>query len=83
MHKPDGKTHFSTWEEALERVEEFADALDCNVSITLEDGGTYRFWGHGPRIATWMCGDKEDDLAFYGITRKPNPKKGYLKMVEK
>ena len=63
MHKPDGKTHFSTWEEALERVEEIADALECNVSITLEDDGTYRFWGHGPRIATWMCGDKEDDTA--------------------
>ena len=35
--------------------------------------------GNGTRIATWICGDEEDDLRVYGIDRKPNPKKGYLR----
>jgi hypothetical protein len=36
------------------------------------------FFGHGEKVATWICGDKEDDLPVYGITSEPNPTSGYL-----
>ena len=77
--KPDGRTRFHTFQDALEVVEEFATNLQSNVSITLEDNGMYQFFGNGTRIATWICGDEEDDLRVHVIDRKPNPKKGYLK----
>ena len=77
--KPNGKTRFHTFQDALDKVEEFATNLQSNVSITLEDDGMFQFFGNGTRIATWICGDEEDDLRFYGIDRKPNPKKGYLR----
>ena len=82
MARRSRKIRFYTIEEALKDVEEFADNLESNVSITLEDDNTYAFFGSGKKIATWMCGDKEDDLAFHGIFREPNPKKGYLKKTE-
>ena len=74
--------YFKTIEEALERVEDFADNLESNVPITLEDDNTYMCFGHGKIVARWICGDKEDDLAFYNIDREPNPKKGYLIKTE-
>ena len=77
--KPDGRTRFHTFQDALDKVEAFANNLQSNVSITLEDDGMYQFFGNGTRIATWICGDEEDDLRIYGIDRKPNPKKGYLR----
>ena len=77
--KPDGRTRFHTFQDALEVVEEFATNLQSNVSITLEDDGMYQFFGNGTRIATWICGDEEDDLRVYEINRKPNPKKGCLR----
>ena len=77
--KPDGRTRFHTFQDALEVVEVFATNLQSNVSITLEDDGMYQFFGNGTRIATWICGDEEDDLRVYGSDRKPNPKKGYLR----
>jgi len=73
---------FKTLERAIEHVETFADNLDSNVPIMLEDDGTYMFFGHGRKVATWVCGDKEDDLPFYGITREPKPTKGYQIMKE-
>ena len=76
--KPDGRTRFHTFQDALDKVEEFATNLQSNVSITLEDDGMYQFFGNGTRIATWICGDEEDDLRFYGFDGKPNLKKGYL-----
>ena len=72
-------SHFYTFQDALDKVEEFATNLQSNVSITLEDDGMYQFFGNGTRIATWICGDEEDDLRVHVIDRKPNPKKGYLK----
>ena len=30
-------------------------------------------------MATWICGDDEDDLGVYGINSKPDPKRGFLK----
>ena len=77
--KPDGRTRFHTFQDALDKVEEFATNLQSNVSITLEDDGMYQFFGNGTRIATWICGDEEDDLRVYGIDKKPDPKKGYLR----
>jgi len=77
--KPDGRTRFHTFQDALDKVEEFATNLQSNVSITLEDDGMYQFFGNGTRIATWICADEEDNLRVYGIDRKPNPKKGYLR----
>ena len=77
--KPDGRTRFHTFQDALDKVEEFATNLQSNVSITLEDDGMYQFFGNGTRIATWICGDEEDYLRVYGIDRKSNPKKGYLR----
>jgi len=73
---------FKTIEEALEQVEEFSRGTDINVPITLEDDNTYTFFGHGKIVARWICGDEEDDLAAWGIDRKPNPKKGHLVKTE-
>ena len=77
--KPDGRTRFHTFQDALDKVEEFATNLQSNVSITLEDDGMYQFFGNGTRIATWICGDEEDDLRIHRINRKQIPKKGYLR----
>ena len=57
----------------------FSTYLDSNVPITFENDATFAFFGNGKTIATWICGDEEDDLRIYGIDRKPNPKKGYLR----
>ena len=51
--KPDGRVHFHTLEDALERVEGFAEVLECDVPITLEEDGTYRFFGNGKVILRW------------------------------
>ena len=77
--KPDGRTRFHTFQDALDKVGEFATNLQSNVSITLEDDGMYQFFGNGTRIATWICGDEEDDLLAFGIHRKTKPKKGHLR----
>ena len=77
--KPDGRTRFHTFRDALDKVEEFATNLQSNVPITLEEDGMYQFFGNGTRIATWICGDEEDDLRVYGIDRKPTSKKGCLR----
>ena len=80
MHpKPNGISRFHTFQDALDKVEEFATNLQSNVSITLEDDGVYQFFGNGTRIATWICGDEEDDLRIHGINRNPIPKKGCLR----
>ena len=77
--KPNGKFHFHTFQDALDKVEVFATNLQSNVSITLENDGMYQFFGNGTRIATWICGDEEDDPRIYGMDGKLNPKKGYLR----
>jgi hypothetical protein len=51
------------------------------LAITSEPDGTFMFFGHGEKVAKWMCGDKEDDLRFYGISREPHPTSGYLVTV--
>ena len=75
---PNGKTRFLTFEEALDKVEQFSTDLESNVPITFDDDRTFAFFGNGRKIATWICGDEEDDLAVFGIHRKPNPKRGFL-----
>ena len=72
------KITFDTFEDAIGAVEYFSDDLGCNVTITAEADGTYLVFGYGEKVAKWMCGDKEDDLPFYGINREPNPTSGYL-----
>ena len=51
--KPDDRVHFHTLEDALEKVEEFAEVLESDVPITLEKDGTYRFFGNGKEIVRW------------------------------
>jgi hypothetical protein len=80
--KPNGNTRFHTFEDALGKVEEFSTNLGSNVSITQEDDATFAFFRSGPVIATWICGNEEDDLQIHGIYREPNPKKGYLRKEE-
>ena len=70
---------FDTFEDAIGAVEDFSDGLGCNVTITTEVDGTFMFLGHGEQVATWICGDKQDDFPFYGITREPSPTSGYLR----
>ena len=77
--KPNGKTRFHTFEEALYKVELFAPHLESDVPITLEEDANFAFFGNGTRIATWISGDEEGDLAAFGIHRKPNPKSGFLR----
>ena len=40
-------------EDAQERVDGFARDLESNVPITLEDDGTYRFFGNGKVVFRW------------------------------
>ena len=51
--KPDGRVHFHTLDDALDKVEGFARDLESNVPITLEIDGTYRFFGNGKEIVRW------------------------------
>ena len=51
--KPDDRVHFHTLEDALDQVKEFAEVLECDVPITLEEDGTYRFFGNGREIVRW------------------------------
>jgi hypothetical protein len=68
---------FDTLGSAITALEDWS----INVTITSETDGTFMFFGHGKKVATWICGDMEDDLPFYGITREPNPTSGYLVTV--
>ena len=52
--KPDGRVHFHTIEEALDRVGEFAENIGSYVPITLEEDGTYKFFGNGKKVMTYM-----------------------------
>ena len=74
--KPDGRTRFHTFQDALDKVEAFANNLQSNVSITLEDDGMYQFFSNRTRIVPWICGDEKDDLRVYSIDRKPDLEKG-------
>ena len=76
------KITFDTFEDAIGVVGNFSDGLGSNVTITSEDDGTFMFFGHGEKVATWVCGDKEDDLAFYNIRREPNPTSSYLVIIK-
>ena len=66
---------FDTLGSAISAVEDWS----INVTITSEADGTFMFFGHGKKVATWMCGDKEDDLQFYGVSRESHPTSGYLR----
>ena len=49
--KPNNRTHFHNFEDALFRVPYFAKVLEVgSVPITLEDDGTYQFFGCGRRV---------------------------------
>ena len=73
------KITFDTFDDAIRAVGDFSDGLGCNVTITSEADGTFMFFGHGEKVATWICGDKEDDLPFYGVSRESHPTSGYLR----
>ena len=51
--KPDDRVNFHTLKDALDQVEGFAEVLECDVPITLEEDGTYRFFGNGKEIVRW------------------------------
>ena len=51
--KPDDRVHFHTLEDALDQVEEFAEVLESDVPITLDENRTYRFFGNGKVILRW------------------------------
>ena len=70
---------FHKFQDALDRVDECASDLECNVSITFEDDATFSFFGNGRTIATWVRGDEEGDFQFYGIDGTPIPKKGHIR----
>ena len=59
------KITIDTFEYVIGAVEDFSDGLGSYVTITSEADGTFMFFGHGEKVATWICGDKEDDLQFY------------------
>jgi len=70
---------FDTFGSAIAAVEDWS----INVTITSEADGTFVFFGHGEKVATWICENTEDDLPFYGINREQNPTFGYLVVVRK
>ena len=45
--------HFHTLEDILETVQEFVRVLESDVPITLDEDGTYRFFGNGEVILRW------------------------------
>ena len=48
--KPNNRTHFYNCEDAFYRVPEFARILEVKkVPITLEDDGTFQYFGRGER----------------------------------
>ena len=51
------KITFDTFDDAIGAVGDFSDELGCNVAISAEADGTYMFFGHGEKVATWVCGD--------------------------
>ena len=55
------KITFDTVEDAIGAVEDFSDGLGCNVTITSEADGTFMFFGHGEKVATWIYGDRLDE----------------------
>jgi len=61
---------FDTVEDAIGAVEDFSDGLGCNVTITSEVDGTFMFFGHGEKVATWICGDRCGPHIVYGCRRK-------------
>ena len=48
------KITFDSLGSAILAVKDFADGLDCNVTITQEADGTYMFFGHGEKVATYI-----------------------------
>ena len=70
---------FHKFQDALDRVDECAADLECNVSITFENDATFAFFGNGRTIATWICRGEEDDPRLCGVNGTLNPKKGYLR----
>ena len=70
---------FHKIQHALDRVDECATDLECNISITFEKDATFAFFGYGRTIATWIYGDEEDDPKIYSLGRTLIPKKGYLR----
>ena len=49
--KPNNRTHFYNFEDAFYRVPYFAKVLEVgSVPITLEDDGTYQFFGCGRKV---------------------------------
>ena len=51
------KITFDTFDDAIGAVEDFSDGLGCNVTITSEDDGTFMYFGHGEKVATWTARD--------------------------
>ena len=49
---------FDTLGSAISAVEDWS----INVAVTSDPDGTFMFFGHGENVATWICGDREDDL---------------------
>ena len=45
---------FDTFEEAVAAVKDWS----INVTITSEADGKFMFFGHGEKVARWMCGDR-------------------------
>ena len=60
-------------------LRQFNTVFNLASMLLLTRDNAYMFFGVGKIISRWICGHKEDDLPFYGIYLKPNPKTRYLK----
>jgi len=57
--KPNNSTHFDNFEDAFYRVPEFARNLQVNVPTTLEDGGTFQYFGSGQKVYEYKLSQEE------------------------
>jgi len=53
---------FESFEEAFYKVPEFAKRLQVNVPITLEEDGTFSFFGEGQEVYEYQM--KDEDLGW-------------------
>ena len=59
MVKPNNNSLFHSFEEAFYQIPEFAKRLQVNVTITLEEDGTFRYFGNGEKVYEYQIPDEE------------------------
>tara|TARA_Y100001970_G_C13959314_1_gene712335 strand:+ start:295 stop:498 length:204 start_codon:yes stop_codon:yes gene_type:complete len=59
MNTVNKSNNFESFEEAFYQVPEFAKRLQVNVPITLEEDGTFCFFGEGQEVYEYRMQDED------------------------